>query len=112
VLLVVAVRQDRRSRHAQPDAVAFGTIVRRARRGELAVDGRLKRAGQALAAEAGRVVHPGEAGVEAGTQEVQPVHRRRVVTGEELADLAAEVVGRRRCGSQPGVVQHSGPPAT
>ena len=64
-------------------------------------------AGQALAAEAGRVVHPGQPGVEPGPQEVEPVHRGRIVAGQEVADLLAQLVGLGRLAGQ-----HSGPPAT
>ena len=109
LLLRRAEGQDRRRGHAQPDAVAFGPVVGRARRSELGVDGRLQVPGQSLPAEAGRVVHPGQPGVEARPEELQPVHRRRVVPGQEVADLAAQV----RPGWSPApAAQHSGPPAT
>ena len=76
-----------------------------ARHGEFGVHRGLQRAGQALAAEAGRVVHPGEPGVEPGSQELHPGHGRRVVPGQEVAYLLVQA-GRLVCG------QHSGPPAT
>ena len=100
------IRKDRGSRHAQADADPGRVVVRGARRGELGVHRGLERAGQALAAEPGRVVHPGQPGVEPRAQELQPGHRGRVVPGQELADLLAQL------GGLVGPGQHSGPPAT
>jgi hypothetical protein len=70
---------------------------------------------QALAAEAGRVVHPGESRVEPGPQEIQPVRGGGVVLREEVADLAAQVIGGDAAAGAAAVArggQHSGPPAT
>jgi len=54
----------------------------------------------ALAAEAGRVMHPGEPGIEPGAQEVQPRHGGRIVRRQEVAYLAGQVVrGQRRAGA-------------
>jgi hypothetical protein len=106
LLLLGAEREDRRGRHAQADADPGGVVVRGARRGELGVHRGLQRAGQALAAEPGRVVHPGQPGVEPGPQELQPGRCGRVVPGQEVADLLAQL------GSLVGPGQHSGPPAT
>jgi len=97
LLLLGAVGQDRGRGHAEADAVAFGVVARRARRGELGVHDRLQGAGRAEPAQARRVVHPGQPGVEPGPQERQPFHTGRIVVGKEASDPFAQVVGVRRC---------------
>ncbi len=98
LLLVGAIGQDRRGGHAQADAVAFRPVGRRASRRELRVDHRLQRPRQRLPAESGRVMRPGQAGVEPGAKEVHPLRRNRVVRGKEGAGLCAQLV-RRHLGS-------------
>ena len=66
----------------------------RAGRRELGVDDPLQRPGQAQPAEPLGVVDPGQAGVEAGVEEVLLGHGLRVVTGQELAGPLAELSGR------------------
>ncbi len=51
-------------------------------------------------------MHPGQPGVEPGAEELKPGHRGRVVPGQEVAGLLAQV------GGLIGPGQHSGPPAT
>ena len=60
---------------------------------QLLLDGGLEPARQPEAAETLREVHPGQAGVEAGVQEVEAVRRRGRVLREQRVDAPAEVVG-------------------
>ena len=64
--------------------------------------------GSAQPAEPGRVVHPGQAGVEPGAEELHRLGGRRVVGRQERGDLVAQ--GRGGVLARAG--QHSGPPAT
>ena len=85
--------------------VALRVVGRRAGRSELGVDDALQNPRHAEAAEPLRVVHPGQARVEPGIEEILLAHLGRVVSGEEGANLVADGVWCCFC-------QHSGPPAT
>src|SRR5690606_5604355 len=91
-LLVGAVGQDGRRRHAETDADPARIVVWRTRLGELGVDRGLQRPRQAEPAKPDRIVDPRQARVEAGPQELQPVHGD-VVLGEELRHPATQVGG-------------------
>jgi len=78
----------------------FRVVARGARRRELGVDDLLQRARQAEAAEAGRVVHPGQARVEPRVEEILLGRFPRVVVGQEGAHPFAEFFG----GSQHSVL--------
>jgi hypothetical protein len=113
LLLVRAEREDGRGGHAEPDTDPLRLVVRRTGRGELGLDHRLQRPGQALPAQAGRVVHSGQARVEPGPEELQPRHAGRVMAGQELADLLAQPARAGRPGAaHVAAGQHNGPPAT
>jgi len=94
------VGQDRGGGHAEADGIAFGVVARRPGGGELLVHDGLQRAGRAETAEARRVVHPRQPGVEPGAQELQPVHGGRIVVGEEGSDPFAQVIGVGGCWTQ------------
>ena len=68
-------------------------VARGARRRELGVDDLLQRARQAEAAEAGRVVHPGQARVEPRVEEILPRRVPWVMFGQEGEDPLAEFFG-------------------
>ena len=107
LLLIVTVGEDGRGRHAQSDAVALGVVGGRARGRESGVDDALQGAGDTEAAEAFRVVHPGQARVKARVEELLLAQLGRVVRGQERPDPAGQ---RIRGGFRLG--QHFGPPAT
>ena len=81
--------QDRGRGHAQPDADAQRLVVRRAGRRERLVHDGLQGPGRAQAAQALGEADPGEAGVEAGPQEVESLGGPRVVARQEFADPVA-----------------------
>jgi hypothetical protein len=112
LLLRGAEGQDGRRGHAQADPDPPRVVVRRARRRQLGVGDRLQGARRAQAAEAGRVVHPGQARVEPGAQEVERGRGGGVVRGQQVSDPAADVIGPGRRAARLGLGQHSGPPAT
>jgi hypothetical protein len=95
-LLVGAEPQDGRGGHAEADAVALRVVRRRADRGEVGVDLRLQGARRVHSAETDGEVHPGQAGVEAGAQELQALGGPRVVGLQELLDATAQLRGVRR----------------
>ncbi len=82
--------QDCRRSHAEPDSIALGVIGRRAGRLELAINNRLEGTGKPLPAQARRVMHPCQPGVEPGPQELEPVGCSGIVRGEELGDLGPQ----------------------
>jgi hypothetical protein len=109
LLLVIGTEAENGRRgHAESDADPLGVVARRARGRERGVDHGLQGAGQPHSAQAGRVVHPGQARVEAGPEELGPGQRRRIMTGQEFTDPLAECArgdgGRRLRAFQPGLV--------
>ena len=79
LLLRGAEGGDSRRRHAHPDAVVWSASRRRARRGQLVFDLRLKAARQVEPAGAAREVHPGQSRIEPGSQEFTCIARRIVL---------------------------------
>jgi hypothetical protein len=78
---------------AIPSPIALSSaLLPGARVGELGVDDGLQRARYAQAAEPLRVVHPGQARVEPGVEEVLLAHLGRVVFGQEGAGPVADRV--------------------
>jgi hypothetical protein len=98
LLLLGAVAQDGRGGHAEADADAPRVVVGRAGGGQFGVHDALQRAGRAEAAEALGKVHPGQARVEAGPQEVQGFRRGGIVGAEERAHPRAQVLVGRGAG--------------
>jgi hypothetical protein len=88
-LLVRAVTQDCRRGHAEPDADAARIVVGCAGRRER-VDHRFLQSPRcAEAAEPDREMDPRETRIEAGSQEVDPVHGGRIMLGQERLDAGA-----------------------
>jgi hypothetical protein len=92
LLVLGAVAEDRGRGHAEADADPARFVVRRPGGRQFGVHDPLQRAGCAQAAEALRVVHPRQARVEPGPQEVQAVRRRRIVRGEQRAHALAQLL--------------------
>ena len=116
LLLRRAEREDGRRGHAQADADPPRVVVRRAGRGELGVGDRLQRARRAEAAQAGGIVHPGQAGVEPGAQEVELAACVAGSCAASSSRTRRRMSPRRRAARRPRsslvLGQHSGPPAT
>jgi hypothetical protein len=92
LLLVGVVREHALLGLAKTDPGALRPVRRHVRGRELGVHDLLQRPAQPLATEPGRVVHPGQPGVEPSPDELHPLGRRRVVRGEERGDLTAQVI--------------------
>ena len=75
-----------------PMPMRRGLVVRRAGRRERLLGSRLQAARHAEAAEALGIVEPGQAGVEAGPEEVESVGGAGVMGGQEILDATLEVV--------------------
>ena len=116
LLLVGAERQDRGRGHAQADRRSrLGSLSGAPAAANSASTTGLQRARQAQAAEAGRVVHPGQARVEPGPQEVEPGQSwpgRGPARKSRTRSRSSSAPAGRAPASVAGTGQHSGPPAT
>jgi hypothetical protein len=96
LLLLGAERQDGRGRHAQADDVGVRVVVGCARRREQLVHLGLPRLRQAEPAVALGEVHPGQPGVVAGAEELEPLGGGGVVGGEELLHPLPQILEGHR----------------
>ena len=90
-LLVGPVGEDRGRRHAVADDVAVG-LVGRVDGAQLALDQALEIGAHPEAPQPDRERHPGEAGVETGTQELHRRRGGRVVVGQQVPEPGADEV--------------------